>query len=383
MKSVLYITQKPHFPIVDGGTQAIDSFFNVLQKFQGIEITYAPICTKKHPGNFTKLPKTIELVPLNIDTRIKFTHLIQALRSPLNVLRYQDKGVEQTLTMLNQAKPFDVVFCDGFYALSILPPTWYSQKKIIYRSHNLEYQHWELRANAASFPNRQLFRLLAKKMQNYETRLLNQVTAVLSISAYETQQISSINTNCQTFYPTITLQHSTPAATSNYSSIGFVGNFEWPTNKQAIDWFLANVWDQVRSKNPTLHFEIAGKGSSGYSNEAKHIYGFEFIEDLNEFYARQQLIVSPLPDGTGLNMKILDAIAHHKRIIASPASVKSFNDIGPIAIAEDATAFIEQIHLALSQNRQGSTNDEQVSLEWLNSFTGEQQYKQLEKLIYG
>ena len=43
MKSILYITQKPHSPIVDGGTQAINSLFNVLQKVQGIEITYAPI----------------------------------------------------------------------------------------------------------------------------------------------------------------------------------------------------------------------------------------------------------------------------------------------------------------------------------------------------
>lgn len=383
MKSVLYITQKPHFPIVDGGTQAIDSFLNVLQKVQGIDITFAPICTKKHPGTLTKLPKNIEFVPLNIDTNIKIKHIILALSKPLNVLRYQDKRIEQKLSMLNQAKPFEIVVCDGFYALSIVPPSWFSQKKIIYRSHNLEYQHWELRAKQASFANRILLELLAKKMKKYETRLLNQVTAILSISAYETQLILSINANCQTFYPTITLQNSTPEVASNYSSIGFVGNFDWSTNRQAIDWFIANVWDHVRSKNPTLHFEIAGKGSSAYTNEAKHITGFEFLADLNAFYARQQLIVSPLPDGTGLNMKILDAIAHYKRIIASPASVKSFKEIGPIIVAEDAPAFIEQVNYALSQNSHLSTNSKMAHHEWMNDFTGEQQLEQLEKLIYG
>jgi hypothetical protein len=220
-------------------------------------------------------------------------------------------------------------------------------------------------------------------MKKYETQLLNQVTAILSISAYETQQILSFNAKCQTFYPTITLQNSTAEVTSNYSSIGFVGNFDWATNRQAIDWFIANVWDYVKSKNPTLHFEIAGKGSSAYTNEAKHITGFEFLADLNAFYARQQLIVSPLPDGTGLNMKILDAIAHHKRIIASPASVKSFIEKGPIIVAEDAPAFIEQVNHALSQFSQVSTNGKNVHHEWLNYFTGEQQLEQLEKLIYG
>ena len=46
---VLYISQKPAFPVVDGGSFAMNRFFLDLNEVIETEIDYLSITTKKHP----------------------------------------------------------------------------------------------------------------------------------------------------------------------------------------------------------------------------------------------------------------------------------------------------------------------------------------------
>ena len=56
---VLYISQKPAFPVVDGGSFAMNRFFLDLNEVIETEIDYLSITTKKHPISFDSIPSHI------------------------------------------------------------------------------------------------------------------------------------------------------------------------------------------------------------------------------------------------------------------------------------------------------------------------------------
>ena len=337
MKQVLYITQKPHNPIVDGGTTAIASFFSLLQSCKNISLTYMPICTQKHAGDFTNMAKgNIEIRPM----RIAFRPTLRALfRYPLNVARYQ----EANAILLSDKHDFDLVICDGFYALAIIPKSWFTSKTIFYRAHNIESEHWKQRTQFAIGFKKILYRLISKQIATFESKTLAKANTILSISHYETDFLKKWNSNTQTFYPILPAPNMTEMAAEPKLSIGFIGSFDWFPNQDAMDWFIAEIWPTVLRVMPNAHLNIAGKGSEHFHDDEKHIRGLGFVESLNDFYQNQACIISPLRYGTGMNIKVLEAMTFGKPIIATPLSLRAFSDQSKFTIAHDAEAFSKEI----------------------------------------
>ena len=112
MKRVLYITQKPHSPVVDGGTQAIASCYYLLSKCKDLELTYAPICTPKHPGDFSGVDQAIRLIPLRIEPKVSLKVLLESISYPMNVARYTHSNAASLLQSDDSNNAFDVVICD-------------------------------------------------------------------------------------------------------------------------------------------------------------------------------------------------------------------------------------------------------------------------------
>ena len=383
MKRVLYITQKPHHPIQDGGTQAIASFLLLLSKCKDMELTYVPICTLKHPGDFSKIDDSIQLIPLRINPKVTLNILLNSIYSPMNVLRYTRTNANSVLQSVDSEKNFEVVICDGFYALSIIPPTWFTSKRVIYRSHNLEYAHWEQRATSGTWYMRCVFNRISRQMHRLEQKLVSASSQVLSISYLETLKLSLWNAKTSTYYPMIHAKEKQPLPISERLSIGFVGNFEWFPNTDAITWFIQSIWPLILAELPSVEFEIAGKGSETFDMPSLNIHGLGFVQSLDEFYKRQNVMISPLRFGTGLNMKILEALTYGKPIVTTAKSVQGFEHTTPFVIANDPSTFAERVVYLLKNKHEIQTLEIETS-EYINTIFEEKNLlSQLEQQIHG
>jgi glycosyltransferase involved in cell wall biosynthesis len=383
MKRVLYITQKPHHPMQDGGTQAIASFLLLLSKCKDIELTYAPICTLKHPGDFSTIDDSIQLIPLRINPKITFQVLLKSIYSPMNVLRYTRTNIHSILQSEDSIKKFDVVICDGFYALAIIPGTWFTSKRVIYRSHNLEYNHWEQRATSGPWYSKFFFNRMSRQMYRLEQQLVSASSHVLSISYQETQKLSLWNAKTSTHYPMIRAKEKQSLSIPKKLSIGFVGSFEWFPNADAIRWFIQTIWPLILAEIPTVEFEIAGKGSEAFNMPSLNIHGLGFVQSLDEFYNRQTIIISPLRFGTGLNMKILEALSYGKPIVTTAKSIQGFEQTTPFVIANDPSTFAERVVYLLNNNQDIQSIELEIS-EYINSIFEENKLlSQLEQQIHG
>jgi glycosyltransferase involved in cell wall biosynthesis len=310
-----------------------------------MHLLYVPISTPNHPSNPPEsFASNVSYRPLFISAKLSLNVFSKALGStPLNVLRYQKKTNARFFQELSHQFSFDTVICDGFYALALIPPSWFSSKKIIYRAHNVEFQHWEFKAQNTTFFKAMIFQQIARKMKSLEEKLIKQVHHLFSISSIEQDYFIGLNQNSQIFYPHFGAPKATTYLIHPPYFIGFIGDLTWHPNRKGLEWFLREVWPTIHLKFPAVQFNIAGKNSTAYTNPKLGINGLGFVRDVSTFYANQHLIINPMVFGTGINMKVLEALHNLKPVITLKHPALLIPELHGITHVESASEFIEAL----------------------------------------
>jgi glycosyltransferase involved in cell wall biosynthesis len=129
--------------------------------------------------------------------------------------------------------------------------------------------------------------------------------------------------------------------------IMFIGSLSYGPNHEGIDHFLAYVWPSVVQKMPQAHFNIVGSNST---EERKQLWGSHerttvigFVENPEEVYAKNNIVVVPVYRGAGTNIKVLEAMYMGKACVIAPSAGKGFEDLlidgVNIIIAKDDNEF--------------------------------------------
>jgi glycosyltransferase involved in cell wall biosynthesis len=112
----------------------------------------------------------------------------------------------------------------------------------------------------------------------------------------------------------------------------FVGSFSHLPNLMAVDFFLGQVWPRLRDTR--LHI-IAGARHEyfldyhGSQVEARldqpgvEVEGF--VSDVRGAYQRAAIVVAPLVVSAGTNLKVLEAMACGRPVVATPAGVNGLD----------------------------------------------------------
>jgi glycosyltransferase involved in cell wall biosynthesis len=92
--------------------------------------------------------------------------------------------------------------------------------------------------------------------------------------------------------------------------VGFLG---WEANAQGLLWFIETVWPRLLARHPDLEFDIVGKGADARLEAAvaphEGIRLLGFVDDLQSVYRDSRVSVAPLLFGSGMKVKVLDAMA--------------------------------------------------------------------------
>ena len=107
--------------------------------------------------------------------------------------------------------------------------------------------------------------------------------------------------------------------------IGFVGSNTAP-NIIGLRWFFDRVWPRLLALRPGLHLEVAGSVHRGFPGDPPpNVRFLGVLPDLAAFYSRQGTIISPLTVGSGLKIKLVEAIAAGKAVVATSISLQGVN----------------------------------------------------------
>ena len=125
----------------------------------------------------------------------------------------------------------------------------------------------------------------------------------------------------------------------------FVGGQGWYPNRDAMEFFATNIWPRISSRHEGISFELIGRSPSQSVLELArmdsrfHVHGF--VDDIRSYMNEASVYVCPIRDGGGTKLKILDALAMGKAIVAHPCAVEGIDvsDGVNILLAESAEDF--------------------------------------------
>lgn len=108
------------------------------------------------------------------------------------------------------------------------------------------------------------------------------------------------------------------------NSILLVGGMSWYPNREAVEYFLKEIWPLIKVEIPGMTVDIVGRSPS---DEIKKLVDQEdsvflqgFVDDVREYLWRCNFYLCPIRTGGGTKLKILDALASGCCIIADPFS---------------------------------------------------------------
>ncbi len=140
----------------------------------------------------------------------------------------------------------------------------------------------------------------------------------------------------------------------------FIGSFAHLPNVLAVDFFLREVWPQLKTGGATLHI-IAGARHQYYLDRyhdrvqpdllQRGIEIEDFVADVRPAYLRATLVVAPLVASAGTNIKIMEAMAMGKAIVSTPAGINGLDlNPGSDVVVADTGAEMARAILDLLEN---------------------------------
>jgi glycosyltransferase involved in cell wall biosynthesis len=100
----------------------------------------------------------------------------------------------------------------------------------------------------------------------------------------------------------------------------FTGNMYYGPNIEAVMWFYNNCWKKIRSEFRSATFSIVGSRPANIIKSLNGIDGITVhgrVDSIADFISAAKISVAPMVSGSGMQFKILEAMASYKPVIAT------------------------------------------------------------------
>lgn len=172
--------------------------------------------------------------------------------------------------------------------------------------------------------------------RDQEIALLTRADAVIAIQADEARFIAE---NVPGPIPILAPMAARPAAQAEPGDgrrLLFVGSNTAP-NVVALEWFFARVWPLLQEAEPELRLDVVGAVAAGFAQGGPQGVTFHGqVSDLGPYYARAGIVISPLTFGSGLKVKLVEALALGKAMVVTGVTLQGVErTCGPAVLRAD------------------------------------------------
>jgi succinoglycan biosynthesis protein ExoO len=133
----------------------------------------------------------------------------------------------------------------------------------------------------------------------------------------------------------------------------FVGSNN-ATNVAGLHWFFADIWPLIRASTPGVHLTVVGNVSRAFQEAPPGVSFIGVVRSLEAAYSRAAVVVSPLTAGSGLKVKLVEALAHGKAVVATCVTLQGVEEmVAPaVSLASTPKAFAEAVTALLGDSEQ-------------------------------
>ncbi len=181
-----------------------------------------------------------------------------------------------------------------------------------------------------------------------ETELLGGAEIVVAIQAHEARWVSERLPGRRVVLAPMAVVPAHRPQPGQDDVLLFVGSDTVP-NIEGLRWFAGQVWPLVRAGAPLAILHVAGSAGGAAGPLPGGIVVHGVVADLGPLYAAAAVVVSPLRAGSGLKIKLIEALGHGKAVVATPITLQGVEDLADgVVVAADAPAFASEVLRLLS-----------------------------------
>ncbi|MCS7024954.1 MAG: glycosyltransferase [Bryobacteraceae bacterium] len=348
-RRVLVVSPYLPYPLSHGGAVRI---YNLMRRaaacFDQILVAFVEELASP-PGPLLEICAEVVLV------RRKLTHLLPDRGRPDVVEEFASPTMQAVLEQLVRKWTPSLAQLE-FTQMAQYAPNCRPAKTILVE-HDLTFDLYQqlLAQNNDWDTQRQLERWI-----QFERTAWSQVDAVVVMSEKDRKVVGE---NAVTIPNGVDLQRFQPAPTDGGSQrILFIGSFAHLPNVLAVDFFLRQAWPEILKRCPNAVFHIIAGARPHYFLERyqEHVRPElhhpqieleAFVEDVRPAYEQASVVVAPLVASAGTNIKIMEAMAMARAVVATPAAIHGLElDSGSDLIVVDSGAAMAEAVIALLEN---------------------------------
>lgn len=132
----------------------------------------------------------------------------------------------------------------------------------------------------------------------------------------------------------------------------FVGSNTAP-NTDGLAWFLKDVWPAIKQQRPNAVLDVVGSVCRSLPEFGGNsdIIASGVVRDLRRHYTEAGVVISPLRFGSGLKIKLVEALAFGKATVVTPITLQGVEDVcgDAVCVADNAEVFAAEV-VRLQQN---------------------------------
>jgi glycosyltransferase involved in cell wall biosynthesis len=299
---------------------------------------------------------TLHLRPRSFPRELRALAGACTAATPFLVWRHFDRSVMAELRAAASRTSFDAVYCDH---LSMLEYGRRLGLPIVYDAHNVEY---EIVRRHAETLGRSPWRAAAavewRLLRRYERRWFRRCDLIYSVSDVDARQIRAMSREA---VPVAVVPIAVSAAHLHGSAVAdrghellFVGGMHWPPNADAIACFIDEILPHVRQRIPDARLTVVGRTSAAVRRLAR-VGGVSFaghVADIEPYFQRSRVVVVPLRAGSGMRVKILDALARGVPVVSTTIGCEGIDTVPGthLLVADEPRAFADAVIRVLTDD---------------------------------
>ena len=151
-----------------------------------------------------------------------------------------------------------------------------------------------------------------------ELMLYKQADILIAISEPEKNELKKYFPDKKIILvPTCTETAETNIGFNDRKDICYFGFYGHNPNKDAVNYFVKNIFSKILKLKPEMRFYVLGKGARIFKDVHKNIITKENIKNINGELSKYRIFVCPLRYGAGIKKKVLDAMASKTPVIST------------------------------------------------------------------
>ncbi|MDY6838324.1 MAG: glycosyltransferase [Thermodesulfobacteriota bacterium] len=194
-----------------------------------------------------------------------------------------------------------------------------------------------------------------------EKRLLAGAQLLLAIQEEDAASLKDMMPQCEVLTVPMPAVLKSTLANQVSGRCLFVGSLA-NHNVYGLNWLLENVWPLVLRSVPYATLHVCGTVCHTITKEAQNVSFLGRVDDLITEYGAAQVCLVPLIVGSGLKIKLVEALSYGRVCVSTPIGVQGIRDIQDkaVVVADSAQSFAMAVQRILTDTDKRRSMEEQA-----------------------